>query len=475
MNYLHTLTKLMSLLSAGAVLSTAVPPMPAFAGSQGEQCENGNYVGALTLQSYANGNFVIDDAGKLKATQDIRPTNKDEPGVFEIYNVSNLSGGSSGSYAIRSAQNPELWWRMNRRGNGSKKVVLENMECRANDRSMTFRIQRDGAIVSFLSKKNDRWIRVNNNGTLKANKSTTNRSTQFLAMLVDQQQPEDSGNLEGNENGEDNGNVEGNENGEDTTNNQNSLLEGWWRGNNSGYFQITETEASPGENNIEMVGYDNAGTLTSRFSGRTIGNVLVGSWQDDCANDTGESTLEITSDQLIRVAGIDTGNTRWERTNTPPTNLTEGCQKARQKVRLQKTVKMYVKQSMFAPGRSTTFSADRNASIKRSNPGQIRTISSIFRADDPTLKCYRKLLSRDWDVTTVDENGTARLTSIIEISKSNNSTCSNKTILQTKTAMNYMTVRAGEVDTKTRKIEIKDGPYKGSHIQIEYILDNANE
>ena len=130
---------------------------------------------------------------------------------------------------------------------------------------------------------------------------------------------------------------------------------------------------------------------------------------------------------------------------------------------------------MFAPGRSTTFSADRNASIQRSNPGQIRTISSIFRADDPSLKCYRKLLSRDWDVTTVDENGTARLTSIIEISKSNNSTCSNKTILQTKTAMNYMTVRAGEVDTKTRKIEIKDGPYKGSHIQIEYILDNANE
>lgn len=457
---MHHLTKAAGLLSAAAILSTAGLQMPSMA-SNGEPCENGDLVATYSFQSLKNNNFIIEKDGVLKAAQAAQPATSSEPGAFEVFNVSNLTGGTPNTYAIRSAQDPSRWWRMKRNNNNNQRVTLESVECRASRTSTTFGIQLDSGVVSFQARKNDRWIKVRNDGALKANQESPGSSTQFRVFGIDPSDPPEQPTTPGG--GEPGGTVEPTP--------QGPQLGGWWRGNNSGYFQITQTEAPEGENNVEMIGYDNAGQRINRFDGRIIGTVLVGSWQDACGNGQGEITFEFTNDLLAQVNGSDTGNSRWERTNTPPSTLTDTCPDPQRKLTLKKKYTLFRKRGSDST-RTYEWEVPAKTIEAKYSQNSYNRLNFFYAANRPSTKCKGRLQSKDFDITGVDKDGNAYLSSFVQVYKGCSS--SNQTKLEQVNDPNYITVEPGRTRIKTKKVEIKSGDYEGSYLRITYTLSNKD-
>lgn len=88
-------------------------------------------------------------------------------------------------------------------------------------------------------------------------------------------------------------------------------LNGWWRGNNKGYYSIQQSGT-----NMQMKGFID-GRAVNLFTGQIDGNTITGSWQDYGTNRTGNLTLRYENGQLVKAGGSRTFNTSWTRSQRP--------------------------------------------------------------------------------------------------------------------------------------------------------------
>ena len=88
-------------------------------------------------------------------------------------------------------------------------------------------------------------------------------------------------------------------------------LNGWWRGNNKGYYSIQQSGS-----NMQMKGFVDGRTV-NLFTGQIDGNTITGSWQDYSTNRSGTLTLRYQNGQLVKTGGSRTFNTSWTRSQRP--------------------------------------------------------------------------------------------------------------------------------------------------------------
>ena len=88
-------------------------------------------------------------------------------------------------------------------------------------------------------------------------------------------------------------------------------LDGWWKGNNSGYYSIQTSGTT-----FQMKGFNNDGSVLNLYDGTIKGNTITGRWKNYCDNRSGNATLRYSNGRLQRIAGS-TKNTTWFRSARP--------------------------------------------------------------------------------------------------------------------------------------------------------------
>ena len=121
-------TGIIGLTTSAALVAHA----PSTTANPQARCENGNLIGTYALRSVGNGKYVRARNEVLKADENQAPTQSNEAGVFQMYDTSKLPGGMAGAFAIRSAQNPNEWWRVR---NNNTTVKLDDGDCEADETS----------------------------------------------------------------------------------------------------------------------------------------------------------------------------------------------------------------------------------------------------------------------------------------------------------------------------------------------------
>ena len=104
---------------------------------------------AYALRSVGNGKYVRARNEVLKADENQAPTHSNEAGVFQMYDTSKLPGGMAGAFAIRSAQNPNEWWRVR---NNNTTVKLDDGDCEADKTSYQFSSSRQDNDFAIRSR-----------------------------------------------------------------------------------------------------------------------------------------------------------------------------------------------------------------------------------------------------------------------------------------------------------------------------------
>ena len=91
-------------------------------------------------------------------------------------------------------------------------------------------------------------------------------------------------------------------------------LDGWWRGDRSGYYSIQSSGST-----FQMKGHTNAGVPFNLYEGTIIGNQISGRWTNFCGGASGNATLLYQNGIISRIAG-NTTNSSWS-PSSPPANL----------------------------------------------------------------------------------------------------------------------------------------------------------
>ncbi|MFZ9781573.1 MAG: hypothetical protein ACO3DY_06925, partial [Candidatus Nanopelagicaceae bacterium] len=88
-------------------------------------------------------------------------------------------------------------------------------------------------------------------------------------------------------------------------------LDGWWRGDRSGYYSIQSSGSS-----FQMKGFTDAGVPLNLYEGTINGNQITGGWRNFCGGATGNATLLYQNGIIQRIAG-NTMNRSWSRSSRP--------------------------------------------------------------------------------------------------------------------------------------------------------------
>ncbi len=292
MSCFNTLAKATTVLATAGLASTTILNVPSAHASNSTNCENGQLIGTFALRSERNQQFVKKDDGILKASKNSQPTGTNNKGVFEIYSLKDMPGATDRAFALRSTRNNK-WWRVT---NGSEVVRLESYQCRSDRDSTTF-IGRGGyGALSLQSRKNGKWIKVLSNEKLKAKADNPESKTVFRLVAIGQ-----SSNPQPNQ--------------PSNPTPQTQRINGWFKGNRSGYY-TTQTSGT----SFQMKAFTDAGKLLNRFEGTISGNRVTGTWKNYCNNRSGDATLLYQNRQLRRIAG-NTANTRWTPIQRPTIQL----------------------------------------------------------------------------------------------------------------------------------------------------------
>jgi hypothetical protein len=269
-------------------------------GNGGTACEQGRLLGRFAIQSKANDKFLTkeNNGSNLKAKLSQAPTST-EDGIFELYDISDLEGAERNSFALRSAMRPNQWWRVK---DESKSVILDNYPCRSKSTSTSFKAAGFGGTMAFQSQKNEKWLNIKDNNRLAASLDSPNANDAavFILKAMDQPgQPNQPGQRLQPE--------------PEPPAQPMQRLDGWWRGDRSGYYSI-QTSGST----FQMKGFSNNGAAVNLFTGTIAGNRISGSWKNFCDNRTGNAVLEFNNGQLRRIGGA-TANSQWLQSSRPRT------------------------------------------------------------------------------------------------------------------------------------------------------------
>lgn len=274
-------------LTASAVLVAHAPSATA---NPRARCEKGNLIGTYALRSVGNGKYVRARNEVLKADENQAPTQRNEAGVFQMYDTSKLPGGIAGAFAIRSAQNPNEWWRVR---NNNTTVKLDDGDCEADKTSYQFSSSRQGNDFAIRSRKNNKWIRVDNDeNKLKASSNNPNNNNEKFNFTRIGQPTNEPPNT----------NTQGN-------------IGGWWRGNNGNLYGIYQVRRS---RNINGTIYTSNGTPFETFNGTINGSTITATWRNSCDNTSGRRSGQINGNTIEWTSG-NQRDTQLQKLNTEPT------------------------------------------------------------------------------------------------------------------------------------------------------------
>ena len=287
-----------SLLCAAALMTASGLQTPAFASNNSaKNCENGRLMGTFAIQAQSNSKFVKKDDGKLKATESSQPTSPSNKGVYELYSLAGMPGATDQTLALRSTRNPNKWWRVR---NNNHSVKLEDYQCRSDRTSTTFIGRGAYGAMALQSRKNNQWIYVADSGKLKAASDSVRNESVFKLIPIGQAanpdpQPPTPG--------------------PDPQPPTPASINGWFRGNNFGYYTAQSSGSS-----FQMKAFTNSGKLLNLFEGTISGNQVTGTWRNYCNSRSGNATLLYENGSLRRIAG-NTGNLRWNPIGHPNIQL----------------------------------------------------------------------------------------------------------------------------------------------------------
>ena len=565
MSLLNQTRRATSALTATALMAAASLQAPSASANNGVNCENGRSLGQFVIKSKLNDRYVSgghhNDALKAKLRNQPAPGSE---GVFELFDVSNLPGASRNTFALRSVKNPNEWWRVK---NNNETVLLDSYQCKSSRTSTTFIATGLGGQMALQSRKNDKWLKVNNDKRLKASVDNPNGrdKTIFLFSQLNQPappnpqpqpapQPEQPINLNGWWRGDRSGyysiqtsgsnfqmkgfsnngaalnlftgTITGNRitgswknfcdnrtgnavlefsNGQlrrisgSTANSRWSRsaspsnvqanptcgtpqppqdqtptnLNGWWKGNNNGFYNILQTQEIPGQNNFRMRGYTNSGQLVNTMIGRTSGNRITGRWTNTCNQRSGDITLEVRNGKLVKLSGSPTINTRWSATSNSPGALNNSCpqgnpepstQASKQVLSLTKTVYIVDHDSL---SRNETGRRRLSKTLQLERPQSNGTrFSAFFPSSNKTRFCVdNEVRSDDWDKVWIDSNGNANLG--VEVKLYEGTSCRGR-LIGTYVYRKILTVAPGQ----TGRYEVPLPSNEGSSVRVTYTLSN---
>jgi len=270
--------------------ATLVAHPPSATANPRARCENGNLIGTYALRSIGNGKYVRARNEVLQADENQAPTQSNEAGVFEMYDTSKLPGGIAGAFAIRSAQNPNEWWRVR---NNNTTVKLDDGDCEADKTSYQFSSSRQGNDFAIRSRKDNKWIRIDNDDNrLKASSNDPNGNNKKFAFTRIGQPTSEPPNA----------NTQGN-------------IGGWWRGNNGNLYGIYQVRRS---RNINGTIYTSDGTPFETFSGTVDGSTITATWRHSCDNTSGSRSGQIRGN-IIEWTSRNQRDAQLQKLNTEPT------------------------------------------------------------------------------------------------------------------------------------------------------------
>ena len=290
-------------LSTGIIGLTASAAMvahtPSATANPRARCENGNLIGTYALRSVGNGKYVRARNEVLKADENQAPTQSNESGVFQMYDTSKLPGGTAGAFAIRSAQNPNEWWRIR---NDNTTVKLDDGDCEADKTSYQFSSSRRGNNFAIRSKTQNKWIQVDDGDRLKASSNDPNSNNEKFAFIPIGQPTNEPPNTcsQGN-------------------------IGGWWRGDNGNLYGIYQVRRS---RNINGTIYTSDGTPFETFNGAINGRTITANWRNSCNNTSGSRSGQINGNTIEWTSG-NQRDTQLQKLNTEPTvQRTTACTQA---------------------------------------------------------------------------------------------------------------------------------------------------
>ena len=280
-------------LSTGIIGLTAsaalVAHAPSATANPQARCENGNLIGTYALRSIGNGKYVRARNEVLQADENQAPTQSNEAGVFQMYDTSKLPGGIAGAFAIRSAQNPNEWWRVR---NNNTTVKLDDGDCEADKTSYQFSSSRRGNNFAIRSKTQNKWVQVDDGDKLKASSNDPNSNNEKFAFTRIGQPTNEPTNT----------NTQGN-------------IGGWWRGNNGNLYGIYQVRRS---RNINGTIYTSDGTPFETFNGTINGSTITATWRNSCDNTSGRRSGQINGNTIEWTSG-NQHDTQLQKLNTEPT------------------------------------------------------------------------------------------------------------------------------------------------------------
>ena len=257
------------------------------------QCTSGRLLGRYALKSQLNGKYVRAGIGSKSyiGAKSNRIGGNNSWETFDIYDLGNRSGLNGGTYALRSTQDSNRWVSVN----NSKKLQLMG-GCNSRTRNRLFVANKVGNTLQLQSLANQQWVIQRSNNMLNADAPTAGgnvpRALQFAMVRQAAPTPSDPTPIP-----------------------QTQRINGWFKGNRSGYY-TTQTSGT----SFQMKAFTNSGKLLNRFKGTISGNRVNGTWRNYCNNRSGDATLLYQNGQLRRIAG-NTANTRWTPIQRPSIQL----------------------------------------------------------------------------------------------------------------------------------------------------------
>ncbi|WP_206338347.1 hypothetical protein [Synechococcus sp. BS56D] len=272
-----------SAITATALIATASLQTPSASANNGVNCENGRSLGQFVIKSKLNDRYVSgghhNDALKAKLRDQPAPGSE---GVFELFDVSNLPGAVRNTFALRSVKNPNEWWRVK---NNDETVLLGSYQCKSDRESTTFVATGLGGRMALQSRKNDKWLKVNNDDRLKASVDNPNGRDKSIFLFSQVNQVPGPAELQPN--------PEPSPQPEQPVN-----LNGWWRGNDNRLFNI-----SVNGSNVTIKGFQSSGQPLNISTGIVNGALISGNWNNYCYGARGSFAFSLRNGALVKVGG----------------------------------------------------------------------------------------------------------------------------------------------------------------------------
>ncbi len=443
---MHLATKTLALSFAAAAGLSSFNALTPSSAEAVTRCDSGTLLGRYTLKSKLNNKFVRAGigSGSYVGAKSNNVGGNTSWETFDIYDLGNRDGLNGGTYALRSTQDPNRWVSVN-----SQNALKLMNGCNTASKNRLFRANRVSNILQLQSLFNQQWVIQRSDNMLYANAPTTGgnvpKALQYKLTRIGAGPSTPVTPAQAN-------------------------INGWFRGNNSGYYTAQSSGGS-----FQMKAFTNTGKLLNLFQGTISGNRVTGTWRNYCNNGSGNATLVYENGSLRRIAG-NTRNLSWSPINRPNIQLESqpSCntptptpqQTSEQRLTLKREILVY-DQNMFGSNQRGTTTKVDSITIERptSTPSNLIEIARATKRFPNGKHCVGNTNSVDKGSVYLNRDGKAYFNFEIKLREGS---CNGGVRIGSESRSRFLTAAPGE--TKSRSIRVNG--VGGSKVQITYTLTN---